>query len=365
MRSNFDASNFPSSRMLLLRDMKGPVFTCNMPYRCFLPQGLNGVLTIGLGASAHRDAMTLVRMQPDLQNQGYAIGIAADMAAKLNGRTRDVNMKALQKAVIKQGILSRESYGAKDSLPLPEAEIVTAVEMVATMSREIKQKRKDVDVARFAALAKVLMHPEVAVPALRERLAKSTKSVEKINCASVLATLGDDSGREVLADAVAASEWKGGYGLTSHRETHNTFSDTDRLVMALGRCSGKRARLALIEKLGQLKASHPLSDYVAIAQAFESKCGPDLAPQLDRLLASFDSGSKVQRLTADKSLLARKVTANKPGEQINAAIKQLIVAGMLYASGDKDGNGKAVLTDYSNDVLGQFARYAEYLLAAK
>jgi hypothetical protein len=362
MRSNFDASNFPSSRMLLLRDMKGPVFTCNMPYRCFLPRGLDGVLTIGLGASAHRDAMTLVRMQPDLQNQGYAVGIAATMAAQLDGRTRDVSIKALQKAVIKQGILARESFGAQDSLPLPKAEILEAVEMVATMSRVIKQERKDVDVARFAALAKVLMHPDLAIPALKTRLAKSEETVEKINCASVLATLGDDTGRDVLTDAVAAAEWKGGYGLTSHRETHNTFSDTDRLVMALGRCSGQQARDALISKLEQLKNGHPLSDYVAISQAFAGTYGPDLVAPLSRLLGTFDANAKVQQLAADQSLLTRKITANEPGVELNTSIKHLIVAGMLHASGDQDGKGKAVLDAYSNDLLGQLARYADYLL---
>ena len=35
----------------------------------------------GIGLSAHRDAQPVVRMQPDIQNQGYAAGVAAAMAA--------------------------------------------------------------------------------------------------------------------------------------------------------------------------------------------------------------------------------------------------------------------------------------------
>ena len=41
--------------------------------------------------------MTLIRMQADLQNQGYAAGMAAAEAARLGGRTRSIDIKALQK----------------------------------------------------------------------------------------------------------------------------------------------------------------------------------------------------------------------------------------------------------------------------
>ncbi len=72
--SNFDAAAFPDSRLLLLANAKGPCFHADLPYRCLLPKGLDGLLVIGLGASAQRDVTTLIRMQADLQNQGYAAG---------------------------------------------------------------------------------------------------------------------------------------------------------------------------------------------------------------------------------------------------------------------------------------------------
>ena len=51
-----------------------PFFTndVSVPYRALLPAGLDGILVTGLGASAHRDAMPVIRMQPDIQNGGYA-----------------------------------------------------------------------------------------------------------------------------------------------------------------------------------------------------------------------------------------------------------------------------------------------------
>ena len=48
-RSNFDAGAHPDTEMFLIKDMKGPVFTCDMPYRCVIPQGLEGNSAIGLG----------------------------------------------------------------------------------------------------------------------------------------------------------------------------------------------------------------------------------------------------------------------------------------------------------------------------
>ena len=62
----------------------------NVPYRCLLPKDLDSILVTGLGVSAHRDAMPVIRMQPDIQNQGYAAGVAAAMAAELRAGSSGV-----------------------------------------------------------------------------------------------------------------------------------------------------------------------------------------------------------------------------------------------------------------------------------
>jgi hypothetical protein len=102
-KSNFDAGAHPDTEMFLVKDMKGPVFTCDMPYRCVTPKGLEGILVTGLGASTTRDAMTLTRMQPDLQNQGYAVGMAAALAVRTTGGVvRKIDLKSLQKELVKK-----------------------------------------------------------------------------------------------------------------------------------------------------------------------------------------------------------------------------------------------------------------------
>ena len=128
--SNFDAAAFPDSRLLLVRDAKGPCFHTDLPYRCLLPRGLDGILVVGLGASAERDAMTLIRMQADLQNQGYAAGLAAAAAVKAGGHTRDIDIKALQKELIRQRVLDERVYTDKDSYPMSTGEIERAVQAI-------------------------------------------------------------------------------------------------------------------------------------------------------------------------------------------------------------------------------------------
>jgi hypothetical protein len=209
----------------------------------------------------------------------------------------------------------------------------------------------------------LLAHPEISIPALKERMNKAANDTERINCASVLATLGDDSGRQILIDAVNAAEWKGGFQLTNHRATHNTFSDADRLVIALGHCGGDDTRKALVAKLSTLTAKHPMSDFVAISHALRQQNGPDLAADLSRLLKEFGPKLQVRRYGDGERMLKRRSTSVKPGAEMNIAIKELITAGMLTAAGDKDGQGKAVLEAYSQEISGQLARYAEHLLA--
>ena len=371
MRSNFDAAAFPNSPMLLIKDMKGPVYTTNMPYRCFLPQGLDGILSTGLGASAERDAMTLVRMQPDLQNQGYAIGIAASLAAEKDGATRYIDIGMLQKLVIRQGILSPQSYGQKDSFPLPKNEIVTAVQDVAQLNREINQGRENEQLGVFTSLARIVGHPETAIPALKRYLADTDNRLEQVNYACVLAMLGDDSGAEVLIREITSRPWGEGFGLTTHRETHNTYTDLDRMVMALGSCHGEHARKLTLQKLAELTGDSALSHFLAVSIALRDQPGPDMIQPLLKLLdrpgftghASTYSQAYADGTNLSKAILERKNTSRKHDNQLNESLKELMVAGMLYTAGDHDARGEKILLEYKQEISGQLSRYASYLLA--
>ena len=75
---------------------------------------------IGLGISAHRDAVPLIRMQPDIQNGGYAAGVAAAMAAADNRLLREIDLQDLQQHLVEIGNLPESVLTDQDSYPLPD-----------------------------------------------------------------------------------------------------------------------------------------------------------------------------------------------------------------------------------------------------
>jgi hypothetical protein len=75
----------------------------NIPCRCCLPKGVDGILVAALGLSAQHDALPMIRMEPDLQNLGYAVGVAAAMAARSGKPTRQIDLRALPRVYLVSG----------------------------------------------------------------------------------------------------------------------------------------------------------------------------------------------------------------------------------------------------------------------
>ncbi len=106
----------------------GGAFTVNIPYRCLLPKGLEGLLVTGLGISVHRDAVTLVRMQACIQNQGYAAGLAAATAAReASPLLRAIDVKGLQRKLVELGYLPEEVLDQGEVQPMSREAIAQAV----------------------------------------------------------------------------------------------------------------------------------------------------------------------------------------------------------------------------------------------
>lgn len=365
-KSNFDAAAFPTSPMLLVKDMKGPAFDVNLPYRSLLPRGLDGILVVGLGAGAERDAMTLVRMQADLQNQGYAAGLAAAMAAGRDGSTRKVDVKAVQRQLVEQGALPASVLADQDSYPMSRAAIEKAVANVGAMSRRISQRRT-VDDPSIFALAAVMAQPADSIPLLRKAHAESADAEKKLTYAQVLGVLGDPAGAATLIAAIESEKaWDKGFGLTWHRESDNTFGNLDRLVIALGYSGSPDGLNAITTKIRQLTPEGELSHFLAAYMALEHVQGPVVAGEsLAALLKTpgFAGHAVVDPVDSqEKRFAARDQATSKIDTSLNAAFKELLAAGMLVRCGDCDGLGRNVLDQYAGSVEGHFARFARHLL---
>jgi hypothetical protein len=347
--------------LLLIGDAKGPRFNTDLPYRCLLPKGLDGILVLGLGASAQRDAMTLIRMQADLQNQGYAAGMAAAEAARLGGHTRAINVKALQKKLIGEGVLDERVYTDEDSYPMSVEVIKNAVEICG--DNNIDQGET------LSALAVIMAHTEQAIPLLKTRYQDSPAGNAKLKYARILAILGEPTGAPLLIAAVNAYDgWDRGMALTSQRKTGNLFSDLDRLVIALGFSRAPAASAPLLRKLKQLGPESELSHYKAVSLALrghESPAAADLlANLLDRpgFVARRQDGSGKDLATVADRFVTSAADEQANDANLNRAFKELIVAAMLYRCADRNAKAEMILKRYAKDIHGHFARYARWTL---
>ncbi len=320
----------------------------NIPYRALLPKGIDGIIVVGLGVSAHRDAIPLIRMQPDLQNMGYAAGVAAAMAEETGGRVRAIDVRALQTHLVEIGNLPARVLTDRDSYPMPPERIAQAVAAA-------KDDYKDVAV--------ILAHREQAHPLLIEAFAAEQTPRGKLIYAHILAVLGDPAGLETILAAVEAFPGLDkGWRYTGQGQFGANLSPLDRLIDALGRLRAPRAVPAILEKLALLTPESEFSHFRAAALALESIGDPAAAAALARALALPGiQGHDVPAIEQALAAAARRPDLNGT-ESRNASIRELMLGRALLRCGDKDGLGKAILERYVNDLRGHLSRHAAAVL---
>ena len=185
-----------------------PILPTEMPYRAVLPQGLENILVAGKAVSLAHDAMYNNRNQPELENLGGAVGVAAAYASRDGVSARKVDLSKVQKRLTEVGTL------------LPEM-----------LTREIKEEPYDADAIRalvkqldgrhFAAWFNVPMaregtphyrekipvveictaDPRLAIPILEEEYAKASGD-RQLRLAQALAMFGSQTGVPVLIAAI-------------------------------------------------------------------------------------------------------------------------------------------------------------------
>ncbi|HNR99655.1 MAG TPA: FAD-dependent oxidoreductase [Planctomycetota bacterium] len=320
----------------------------NIPYRALLPKGVDGLIVAGLGISAHRDALPLIRMQPDLQNLGYAAGVAAAMAAAAGGNVRAIDVRELQAHLVAKGNLPAQVLTDRDSYPLPPERIAQAVAAAA-------------DDCKDAAV--ILAHREEALPLLLEAYGSAAEPAAKLAYARILAVLGDPAGLETILAAVEAFPGLDkGWRYTSQGQFGPNLSPLDRLIYALGRLRAPRAVPAILAKLALLTPESEFSHFRAAALALESIGDPAAAPALARVLALPGmQGHDIPTIERALAAAAERPNLNDT-EGRNMALRELMLGRALLRCGDKDGLGKAILTRYAKDLRGHLARHAAAVL---
>lgn len=348
--SNFDSHGYTIDPLLELEHPEKGGFHIRVPYRSMLPKGLEGILVGGLGTSMHRDAVPMTRMQADLQNQGYAAGVAAAMASKAGIPLRQLDIRAVQRHLVEIGNLPDSVLEEVDNFPLPPERLREAIESV-----------KD----NYHGVAALLVRPDDSLPLLREAYQKAEDPKHQLIYAHILAVLGDSTGLDTLIQAVRSrQEWDAGWDYRGMGQFGHALSDLDRLIMALGRTRNPEAVPAILEKLEKLTPESEFSHFRAVGLALEligdRRAAPPLAGTLSR---PGMTGYVHDTLQAARQHAAQYPGTNAVGPRRDS-LRELLLARALYRCGDYGNMGEQILRAYVNDLRGHLARHAKAVLEA-
>ncbi|HOX58298.1 MAG TPA: FAD-dependent oxidoreductase [Candidatus Paceibacterota bacterium] len=344
-RSNFDSHGYIIHPLFMIRPPHRDDIDVRVPWRCLLPRGLDGVIVTGLGVSAHRDALPCIRMQPDVENQGYAAGVAAAWTAKKGGATRALDIKELQKHLVAVGNLPESILRETDNFPLPQERVAEAVRRVAN---------------DYDGLEIVLAQFDIAQPLLRQALATAPEK-DRLVYAHILGMMGDGAGAQVLADAVRARQWDKGWRYTGMGQFGPCMSPLDSHLIALGRTRSLAGLKPILEKASQLDANSEFSHFRAVAMALEALADKSAAQPLAKLLRKPGLGGHAVT-TIDTALEEANPPTRTDTSIRNQALKELYLARALFRCGDYEGLGAETLREYSRDLHGHYARHAKAVL---
>lgn len=343
-RSNFDTHGYTLHPLFMIVPPGHDPLEAYIPLRALLPKGIDGVLVTGLGISAHRDAMPVIRMQADVQNQGYAAGVVA--ARVNNGRVRALDLDELQAHLVDAGILDPAIRGAGDSFPLPEAEIEDAL-------REAPSDPNRID--------RVFTLPEAERNGrLRRAHAQANSEQARRFYAFVLGILEEDAGVDDLLAEVSATEWDEGWDYTGMGQFGASMSPLDARIIALGRCRDPGAVPVLTAKAGALPDPLVFSHVRALTEALTTLGDASAAPALDALLARPGVAGH-----AVVSQAERDATATGDSNETlfrNRSLIELHLATALLRLDPANARGRDRLAAYARDLRGLFAAHARKAL---
>jgi len=352
-KSNFDTHGFTEDIYFTINPPEGShaLFEVKLPLRSLLPKGLENILVTGLGAGAHRDAMPIIRMQPDLQNQGYAAGIVAAESVLQNRKIRLLDIRSIQRQLVEKGTLPAEVLQETGDYTISTREIQEAVAQVYN---------------HYSGLEKILAFPEKAIPFLKKGYKKAPKQ-EKIHYANILCMLHTSIGWETVLEQVRTfTAWDKGWNYRGMHQFGFSVSRLDNYVMALG-YSRRNETIPELLRLGRLLT--PQSEFSHI-RAFSIAAGQlasgDFQPVLAQLLRATDmAGHHI----ANEQEASEKISLNiidsvyvLEDSSRNKALKELYVAQALYRCGDNEGLARQILQNYAAGMEGHYARFAYEVL---
>jgi hypothetical protein len=307
-----------------------------MPLRAILPAGLEGIMMVGRCHSTTHDAQAMIRMNPDVINEGYAAGYAAALCVKEGTTPRNVNLKELQDHLFKIDILPAEDRAriTKDMPEPSEQELAAAAVNPGTRANLLT-------LARGGARS---------IAPLRQAHAQAPTTAT----ARALCLLGDKAGVPYLAAWLDKQPL--GTGPAYDWEGFLDVPEIDGAIWLLGIPRDRGAVAALACKLKECRPETGFNKLRAVTMALGRIGDPAAAAPLAEFLRQPGVQGHMNPGTDPATIKAEKFAP---------AMVELFAASALYRCGDQDGLGRKILTAYLDDWRGVFVRYAGYVLAEK
>lgn len=160
----------------------GELYHLQTPYRACIPKNVYGLLVASKSIGAQQDAAAYYRMAADVQNRGYAMGIAAGMSVNDGVDVRNIDIKRLQKQLTDAQIIP-QSIAEQKPIQSP------------------KKVVEDLFAGDESALKEVLcLNKEDALPLLKKEWQKNNDS---LNGAIALAWFGAADGVNKLSESLS------------------------------------------------------------------------------------------------------------------------------------------------------------------
>ena len=364
-RSNFDTHGQTVDPQFLIISTEHDPLQVNLPYRAILPRETDNLAVIGLGLSASRDAMPILRMIPDVQNQGWVAAKACEHALKERKALKDVDIKALQKALIRKNVLPSWVLDAKDNLPLSDEAIKAAVKEVAD---------------GYKSLAAVFSDPARSVPVMEKEYKAAKDEKVKLIYAHVLGMLGSKAGEKTLAAALRGAKWDKGWEYRGMGQFGRPVSWLDSYIIALAKSKASGAAKDVASLAEKIDSKSEYSHIRAVAMYFEAigdkKYAKLLASKLSLpgISGNYFSWEKdgapaiedysIYNFKSKKKALCRGAAAVPDGER-SSCLKELSLARALYRLGDVNSLARRTLEAYVNDPRRAYAEHARLVLAGE
>jgi len=347
-KSSFDTHGFTEDPFFSLKPPEhgGIDVYAYVPFRALLPKGLEGIAVTGLGASAHRDAMPVIRMQPCLQNQGYAVGRAAAMAARKRINIRDIDIKALQRELVKIGSLPETVLTDSDNYPPTNEEIREAVGSV---------------VHDLEGLGVILWDQGRGIKALKSAFHETDNEEYRLTYGRILGMLGEEDGWEELIEAIDSYEdWDEGWNFTGMGQFGRSISYLDSLIIAAGRTKRAEALPSIFRLMAKLTPESHFSHFRAVALALEAINDERAAEPLYSLIEM--PGVRGHAMPDIQTARELEPKFKNDVSTRNNSLREIILARALYKCGDYDDQGYQILEEYSKDLRGHYYRHASGIL---